>query len=213
MKILVFGATGAVGSRVVAEALARGHQVGAVVRTTTRIEALPEVVTTWIADASDSEAVARLSAGHDLIIGATRPAPGHEAEAVAVTRSLLSGCARTNVRLLVVGGAGSLTVPGHPDRLAVDDPALVPPAWRDIAQACVDQLAACRERADVDWTSVSPPALLEPGARTGRYRTGTDELLLGADGRSWISLEDLAVAMLDEAERPRFRRTRFTVAS
>ncbi|MEO3885387.1 hypothetical protein [Nonomuraea sp. B5E05] len=100
-------------------------------------------------------------------------------------------------------GTGGLTVVDTPD---------FPPSWRPIALACEAQLAACRAAPRADWTYLSPPALLEPGERTGRYRLGADELLVGADGRSVISMEDLAVALLDEAERPRHRRCRFTVA-
>jgi putative NADH-flavin reductase len=84
---------------------------------------------------------------------------------------------------------------------------------RPIALACVEQLAVCRATdADVDWAYLSPAALLEPGERTGAYRKGTDELLVDGSGRSAISMEDLAVALLDEAERPAHHRTRFTVA-
>jgi putative NADH-flavin reductase len=87
-----------------------------------------------------------------------------------------------------------------------------PAAWRPIALACNAQLDACRAEQGVDWAYLSPPALLEPGERTGRYRLGAGELLVDAAGRSAISMEDFAVALLDEAERPRHRRVRFTVA-
>ena len=81
---------------------------------------------------------------------------------------------------------------------------------RDIALACVDQLAACRSDTVADWTYLSPSALLESGERTGTYRLGTDELIVDAQGNSTISMEDLAVVLLDGAERPRHSRTRFT---
>jgi putative NADH-flavin reductase len=146
------------------------------------------------------------------VVGATRPSPGREDELVTTAEALLAGLARTGVRLLLVGGAGSLTVPGTGGTAAIDDPRHVPAAWRAIAQACTDQLAVCRAETEVDWAYLSPPALLEPGRRTGRYRLGADELLVDAGGRSAISMEDLAVALLDEAERPAHHRTRFTVA-
>lgn len=213
MRILVFGATGNVGRRVVTEALARGHEVTAVVRNPARVDEIPEGATPRIGDAAKAAEVAALTAGQDVVITATRPAPGKEQDLVETTESLLAGLARSDVRLLVVGGAGSLSVPDGNGTLVIDDPRFVPPAWRAIAQACTEQLEACRAATAVDWAYLSPPALLEPGTRTGRYCLGTDELLIDEEGRSAISMEDLAVALLDEAERPRHHRARFTVAS
>ncbi|MPZ20853.1 MAG: NAD(P)H-binding protein [Luteitalea sp.] len=211
MRITVFGAAGSVGSRVVAEALSRGHEVTAIVRDPARFPDLPAAANARAGDAADVEDVIELSTGQDLVISATRPAPGHEQELVATAKALLAGLARTRVRLLLVGGAGSLTVPDT-GGIVVDDPRYVPPAWRDIALACCDQLDACRAETGVDWAYLSPPALLRPGERTGRYRLGADELLVDPQGLSRISMEDLAVALLDEAERSRHHRTRFTVA-
>jgi uncharacterized protein len=103
-------------------------------------------------------------------------------------------------------------VPGAGGGTVVDDPDY-PAAWRPVALACAEQLAVCRAAGGgVDWACLSPPALLEPGARTGAYRTGTDTLLVDGSGRSAISMEDLAVALLDEAERPVHHGTRFTVS-
>lgn len=213
MRITVIGATGMVGRRVVAEALARGHSLTAVVRDTSRAADLPPVVRVRAGDAADVVAVARLAAGQDVVVASTRPAVGSEAELVPTTQALLAGLAGSGARLLVVGGAGSLVVPGTGGRLVADDPSLVTGEYRAIAQAGVHQLAACRAAPDeVDWTYLSPPAELVPGARTRSYRRGTDELLLDARGRSTISVEDLAVALLDEAQDPAHRRTRFTVA-
>jgi putative NADH-flavin reductase len=174
---------------------------------------LPDAATPRVADASDVDAVADLSRGQDVVIGATRPAPGHEVDGFTVTRSLLAGCARTGVRVIIVGGAGSLIVPGTDGRLAIDDPDVVAPAWRAIARVGVDQLSACRNERVADWTHLSPPAHLQPGQRTGRYRTGSDELLVAPDGTSSISIEDFAVALLDEVDVPRHPQARFTVAN
>ncbi|GGV31010.1 3-beta hydroxysteroid dehydrogenase [Streptomyces longisporoflavus] len=214
MRITVFGAAGNVGSRVVAEALTRGHDVTAVVRDPARFGELHPDATHRVGDAGVPEQVAELSAGQDLVVNATRPAPGREAESsshAAISRALLAGLHETGVRLLIVGGAGSLTVPGSGGVLAVDDPAFVPAAWRHIALASNAQFDAVRTTGtDVDWAYLSPSALLEPGVRTGGYRLGADELIVDADGNSAISMEDLAVALLDEAERPKHHRTRFT---
>ena len=214
MRITVFGAAGSVGSRVVAEAVSRGHQVTAVVRDPARFPELHAAANARAGDAGSVEDVAELSAGQDVVISATRPAPGSEGELVTATRALLAGLAQTGVRLLVVGGAGSLTVPGANGTTVIDDPQFQPPAaFRDIALACTDQLMACRADAGVDWAYLSPAALMEPGERTGNYRLGTDELLVDPEGNSTISMEDLAVALLDEVERPRHHRIRFTVGN
>ncbi|MFF7245529.1 NAD(P)-dependent oxidoreductase [Embleya sp. NPDC008237] len=212
MRITVFGAAGSVGSRVVSEALSRGHEVTAVVRDAARFPELHPEAEARVGDAARIEDVAALGAGRDVVISATRPAPGNEQALADTAEALLSGLAGTGVRLLTVGGAGSLTVPGDGDTLAVDDPRFVPTAWRGIAMACNAQLDVFRTDTEVDWTYLSPPANLAPGIRTGTFRLGTDELLVDDDGVSAISVEDLAVALIDEAEQPRHRRTRFTVA-
>lgn len=193
MRITVFGATGAVGREVVAEARARGHEVRPASRSTG-------------VDATDPAHVARLAAGQDLVISATRPRPGHEAELVAVARALFAGVGDT--RLLLVGGASTLR---RPDGVLVQDAPDFPAELLPMANACAEQLAVCREPSDVDWAYLSPPMLLEPGPRTGRYRLGADDLIADESGVSRISNADLAVALLDEAERPKHHRTRFTV--
>lgn len=212
MRIAVFGTTGQVGSRVVAEALARGHEVTAVVRDATRAASLPEGVRVDVGDASRVDDVMRVSREQDLLISATRPPPGSEAELVETARSLLSGVGRVGARLLLVGGAASLRAPGDNGGTVMDDRSLVPEAWLPIAQACADQLEVCRREAVAEWTYVSPPATIEPGERTGVFRLGSDDLVVDAQGESRITFEDFAVALLDEAEQPRHRRTRFTVA-
>ncbi|WP_328317233.1 NAD(P)-dependent oxidoreductase [Streptomyces sp. NBC_00388] len=209
MHITVFGAAGSVGSRVVAEALSRGHEVTAAVRDPARAAALPPAVRVRTGDAGDPDDVAALSEGQDLVISAVRPPAGRESELAVTTAAVLEGVARAGVRVLVVSGAGSLTVPGA-GGATVAEGADFPPDWRPIARACDAQLAVCRADTAADWACLSPAALLRPGTRTGRYRLGADELVVGADGSSSLSLEDLAVVLLDEAEKPRHRQVRFT---
>lgn len=211
MRIAVFGAGGKVGRRVVAEALDRGHEVTALLRNPGRRAALPAAVTARFGDATMAGDVAELSIGQDLVISATRPVPGKERELVSTAESLLEGLRESGVRLLLVGGAGSLVAPDT-GRTIVDDQRYVSPAWREIAVACCDQLAVCRAEVHSNWTYLSPPAQLQAGERTGHFRVGRNELLVDADGTSMISMEDLAVALLDEAEEPRHRHARFTVA-
>ena len=200
MRILVFGAAGAVGSRVVREAVSRGHQVTAVSRSSS--EHLQ-------ADASDPDDVAKLSASHDVVISATRPRPGREGELVDAAKGLLIGLRATRVRLILVGGAASLMVPGS-ELMLVDTPGF-PEELLPIALACNEQYGLVRASVSVDWTYVSPPTLLEPGTRTGHYRKGYDHLLIDASGTSQISMEDFAIALVDEAEQARHVGQRFTV--
>ncbi len=212
MRITVFGAAGNVGSRVVAEALSRGHEVTAVVRDPARFHELPAAANARAGDAGNIEDVAEVSTGQDVVISATRPASGSESEIVATTKALMDGLARTGVRLLVVGGAASLLVPGTGGTTVIDDPNFLPASARDVAKASLDQYEVCRAEARVDWAYLCPPAQLAPGERTGNYRLGTNELLLDAEGNSTISMEDLAIVLLDEAEQPKHHRTRFTAA-
>ncbi|WP_327147632.1 NAD(P)-dependent oxidoreductase [Nocardia sp. NBC_01329] len=198
MKIAVVGAAGMVGSRVVAEAARRGHDPVAVIRNG-RPVALPPGVVTVRGDANDRSRMGELFVGADAVVVATRPVPGQEHGVAATTRALLDAAAASGIRVLVVGGAAPLRNPAHPDRLVLDSPEYVPEPIRTIAGASVAQLDACRDH-PADWVYLSPPALLEPGTRTGTYRRGTTTLLVDAAGNSRISAEDLAVAILDELE-------------
>ncbi|KAF3469719.1 NAD(P)H-binding protein [Streptomyces sp. Tu 3180] len=206
MTIAVLGATGTVGSRVTTEAGARGHRVLALSRKPAGEG--PGVVPAAV-DAGDPRALREALAGSaahgtapDAVVVAVRTFPADREFLVGVTRTVLDVSARRGTRVLVVGGAGALRSPGDRDRLVADDPAYVPAEHRAVAAAGVAQLRTCRAHAGADWVYLSPPALLGPGERTGRYRRGTDTLLTGADGRSWISAEDLAVAVVDELETP-----------
>lgn len=210
MRIAVVGATGMIGSRVVVEAADRGHEVTAISRRGDGVGSAPAVHPV-AADAADLAAMVELFTRAHVAVAATRPARGDERSAHTVTATLLDAAAAAGRRLVVVGGAGPLRVPGEPDRLVIDAPAYVPPAWRTIALASLAQLEACRAHEAADWTYVSPPAHIEPGERTGTYRRGTTTLLLAPDRTSSISVKDFAVAVIDELEDPCGER-HFTVA-
>ncbi|MGS2620083.1 NAD(P)-dependent oxidoreductase [Micromonospora sp. LZ34] len=160
---------------------------------------MPSGVTAVAGDADDPGRLSRLFDGIDAIVAAIRPAPGYEHTVAATTTALLDTAEAARTRILVVGGAAPLRIPGYPDRFVLDSPEYVPDAWRTIAAASVAQLDACRAHR-TDWVYLSPPAILEPGTRTGTYQRGTTTLITGADGTSRISAEDLAVAVLDELE-------------
>ncbi|GAA5061093.1 NAD(P)-dependent oxidoreductase [Streptomyces similanensis] len=205
LTLAVLGATGMVGSRVITEAAARGHRVLALSR---RPADGRPAVTPLAVDATDPPAVRRALAGPaahgpaDAVVLTVRTEPVDQDFLVGATRTVLDAAARLGVRVLVVGGAGALRSPGAPGRLVADDPAYVPAAIRPVALAGIAQLRACQDHPYTDWVYLCPPALLAPGERTGRYRRGADTLLTAPDGRSWISAEDLATAVLDELEDP-----------
>ena len=210
MKLVIFGASGLLGSRLVDEALSRDHDVTAVARDTTRIDDREGRIDRFAGEVTDPSSVAAIAAGHDVAISAVTQ---HDRPEVLVeaASALLEGLSLAGVmQLVVAGGAGSLLVPSG-QRL-LDTPTFHE-EWKPEANAQARALEAYRQAdTDVRWSYVSPAALLEPGERTGRYRVGEDELLVDQDGRSRITMEDLAIAMLDEAERPAHPRTRFTVA-
>jgi putative NADH-flavin reductase len=212
MNIVIFGATGMIGRRIVQEALSRGHTVTGVVRDPSRSDLSGEGLTLAQGDLRDGASVARLAAGHDAAVSAFGPAQDQPVEIVAdVARTLLDALPKAGVRRLIfVSGAGSLEVAPGVQLLDVPE---FPAEWRGIAAAHRDALELFRSSdSDLDWTVFSPAAYISPGERTGRYRTGTDQLVADAQGHSAISAEDYAVALLDELEQPKFIRRRFTAA-
>ncbi|MFF7357805.1 NAD(P)-dependent oxidoreductase [Streptomyces filipinensis] len=201
MTIAVLGATGMVGGRVVGEASARGHRVLALSRKPASED--PAVMPVAV-DVTDPTAVREALAGSaaDAVVLAVRTFPADQEFLVGATRTVLDAAATLGIRVLVVGGAGALRSPGDRALLVAENPVYVPDEYRPVALAGVAQLRTCQAHPGADWVYLSPPAVLEPGERTGRYRRGTDTLLTDADGGSRISAEDLAVAVLDELERP-----------
>ena len=211
MKVALIGATGFVGSRILSEALNRGHEVTAIVRNPEKLPQHPRLKAAKC-DVSDEEAVAVIVAGHDAVISAFNPSRvsrDDNTPQIGGMRSLIAGMKKARVkRLLVVGGAGSLEI--APGLQLVDTPDF-PPLWKAGALATREVLYILRSEQELEWCFLSPSAVLEPGQRTAHFRLGTDQLLKDSAGQSRISLEDYAVAMIDELENPRQIRRRFTV--
>ncbi|PAU62426.1 NAD(P)-dependent oxidoreductase [Pseudomonas indica] len=211
MKLALIGASGFVGSALLQEALERGHQVTAIVQHPEKLPSHPNL-TALKADAYQPDAVATAAAGHDAVLDAFNPGWGKENIRelfLQGTRSIFAGVKQAGVkRLLVVGGAGSLYV--APGVQLIDTPHF-PAEWKEGAEGARQALELIRAETGLDWTFVSPPALLEPGERTGRFRLGGDELLMNGDHPANISVADLAVAILDEIEQPKHIQKRFTV--
>lgn len=210
MKITLFGAAGNMGRRICREALDRGHDLTAVVRSRDESVLSDKRVHVAHGDATRLEDVERLCIGAEIVIAATRPPAGDEAQLLVSTATLLKALSHTSTRLLISGGAASLLVPDRDDCLLIEDSRYMPESAMAIGQACLKQLELCRASKDVDWTYLSPSALLVPGERTGKFRLGTDKLITDSNGLSRISMEDLALALLEEAEQARFIRRRFT---
>lgn len=212
MNIAIIGASGFIGSAVRKEALSRGHRVTALVSDPSKLapEANLEVRPT---DLLDTAKISAQLQGHDVVISAfsghaNADIYGYYMKGIA---SLLNAVRAAGMpRLLLVGGAGSLEV--KPGVQLLDTPEF-PAQWKATAEGAREALKLLRQTPDLDWTVLSPPPHIHPGTRTGRYRIGSDAVIPGNGGPADISLEDYAVAMLDEAETARYRRQRFTVAN
>jgi putative NADH-flavin reductase len=201
MKIAVIGASGSVGSRIVAEALAREHEVTGVARRPERLSPAPRLQPVAGDIANMTELGARLS-GHVVVVSSVRFIDYDISN--LLTALEIAG----NPRLVMVGGAGSLlTASGT----ALSEAPTFPEAVKPEAKAGAEKLAALRAQTKVDWSFLSPSALFAPGERTGKFRVGGDQLLVDGTGKSWISQEDFAIALLNEIETPKHSRQRFTV--
>ena len=207
MKIALIGGTGYVGSKLLAEALERGHQVTAIVKHAHRLTLAHDNLSVAVADAADAGELSAALQGHDVVISAYNPGADSDG---SVTLAIIDGVKRADVsRLLVVGGAGTLLLPSGE---RVVDQKDFPAEWKEGALRTARFLEQLKEEKLLDWVFLSPAAVLAPGERTGHYRAGKDHLLVDTQGESQISLEDYAVAMLDEAGQPQHHRERFTVA-
>ncbi|WP_169568262.1 NAD(P)-dependent oxidoreductase [Sneathiella limimaris] len=212
MNILLFGAAGDVGRRVLDEAQSRNLTITAHVRNPNRAATLPSGTSTVFGNLTPDSDLKDLMKGHDLIISALRPPEGDEDLLPKLTAMLIRNAEQVATPLLVVGGAARLKLPGK-NTTVLTEPGFLPDAIRPIAEACQRQSDLFERVDQVDWTYISPPALLQPGVRTGTYRMGQDELVTAADGSSHISMEDFAIAILDEAQNRRHIRQRFTVGA
>ncbi|WP_131769991.1 NAD(P)-dependent oxidoreductase [Candidatus Protofrankia californiensis] len=231
MHVGVIGATGSIGSRVVTEALGRGHHVTAFTRDVTQISEERENIVWKSIDVLDAGRIAAVIPGLDVLISGFQPGNAAKDLADTVKRSIsdpmvYATAARAlvkaleshpRIRLIVIGGAGSLEI----------EPGLVRADSDEHLHASLDLLGLPREYAAAVrghrdalnvlrtsnrlWTYFSPAENIAPGERTGRFRIGGDQPVLDPDGHSRISMEDAAVALVDEAELPRFVQRRFTI--
>jgi putative NADH-flavin reductase len=211
MKIALIGATGFIGSAILKEALDRGHEVMAIVRRPEKLKPHAKLHPQK-GDVYNEDDVGRLVAGHDAVISAFNPGWSDSDiynQQVRGSQAIINGVKKAGIkRLLFVGGAGSLEV--KPSVQSVDLPEF-PSEYKQGALATRESLNMLRKEASLEWSFLSPSADLSPGQRTGKFRLGKDQLLKDAKGDSRISVEDYAMAMIDEVERPTHVRQRFTV--
>ncbi len=214
MKVVLYGATGTIGSRILKELLSRDHKVTAVVRDPSKLKA-QDNLTIEKGDMLNADSIAKLAWGAEVIVssygppsGAQGPDPTKANQLVDATRALIEGARRAgSPRVVMVGGAGSLEV--SPGLQIVDAPTF-PDAYKPVALAHRDAFYELR-KADINWTYFSPAMMIQPGERTGKFRLGKDALISDAKGNSSISAEDYAIALVDEVEQGRHTKQRFTI--
>lgn len=212
-KIVLIGATGFVGSAILKEALDRGYQVTAIARAPALLKIKHPLLKVIQGDVADTDFLAEQMKGQEAVISAFNPGwtnPSIYQETLDGYHSILNAARWSRIpRLLIVGGAGSLYV--SPGKLLMDEPNVPPKLLagiKSLAKVYTDLLLPEKE---IDWVFLSPAAELSEGKRTGRYRMGKDDLIVDETGKSHISVEDYAVAMIDELEEGGHHRERFTV--
>jgi putative NADH-flavin reductase len=206
MKVAVIGATGNAGSRITAELLKRGHHVRAIVRSENNITAKNGIE---LANSDLSEVAQLVDAlnGADAVVSAYRPPDKDTEQIIGTTKRITEAVKKNNQRLLVVGGAGGLFVAPGVTAIASGH---LPEVALPIAKSH-EQVRKNLKASGADWTYFAPAGLFEPGERTGQFRLGKDDLIVDVTGNSRISMEDYAIAVVDELEKPQHRGERFTI--
>jgi len=208
MSVVIFGASGVIGRAILAEALKRKHEVTAAVRQPDQLEVVHERLHIIKADILDPASVSAAARGHDAVISAYGPEWGKERELLEVASSLVEGLTNASVpRLIIVGGAGSLRT--ESGEMLMDTPDF-PAEIRPLAAAHSDAYEIY-SGSSLDYSYASPPAVIQPGRRSGQFRIGLDQLVVDENGNSVISVEDYAVAIIDELEEGNYIGTRFSV--
>ncbi|MBK5265060.1 MAG: NAD(P)-dependent oxidoreductase [Alphaproteobacteria bacterium] len=202
MKVALIGATGNAGSRILEELVRRGHSITAITRNPERMKDLPCVVAKQ-GDANNVADLAPLLTGHDAVVSSLHFMASDPHKLIAAVKQ--AGVKR----YLVVGGAGGLEV--EPGVRVIDTEHGVPEPYRPESRAGIAFLDELQATQDLDWTFLSPSEQFVAGERTGVFRLGSDALLRDESGRSWISYEDYAVALVDELQTPSHSGRRFTV--
>jgi len=212
-SVLLIGATGFVGSAILNELVSRGIRVTAVARNADKVKK-SDLVEAVEADVANVDSIAKLAEGKDAVISAYNPGWANPDIARLITENypkILEAAKRSGVeRLLIVGGAGTLfCAPG----LRVVDSGAIPEEIMGGVRPLGDfYLNTLMNEKEIDWTFFSPAgAFDEKGERTGKYLLGKDDLIVDGNGQSHISVQDYAMAMVDELEKPQHHQERFTI--
>jgi len=218
MNVVLLAATGQAGRTILNELITRGHRVTAVARDPSKLPAqLPDTVKRVSYDLSNADRLAEIIAGADAVVSAFGPPKddprffsdvSYTDQLLSVAERLIAAVRKAGVpRLIVVGGAGSLWFsPG----VTVLKSGHWPEPLIPIATSHMKAFAALKA-SDINWTYFSPAMLIEPGKRTGKFRLGGDDVIRDEQGKSWVSFEDYAIALVDELEKPAHERSRFTI--
>lgn len=200
MNVIVFGASGRIGQRITNELLNRGHEVTGVSRDGNIPEIGDSDFEAIAGDATDPDEVAELVEGHDAVASALGPSGDEDTDILSeMAEALIEGLRQTEVnRLVWTGGAGGLNVGPDTQLIETDE---FPDDLVPLAQAHIEAFEVIREAEDIEWSYIAPPAQIEPGEQTGEYRTAEGQLVATEDGESRISMEDFAVAFVDELEK------------
>ena len=212
-NVVLIGASGFVGTAILNELLNRGHKVTAIVRDPAKVTASNPNLKVIQADVTDTDVLIEASKGKDAVISAYNPGwknPNIYEETLKIYPLIVDSVKKAGVeRLLIVGGAGTLFyAPGKMVMDADDVPAKLLPGIKSLGEFYLNTL---RKENDIDWIFLSPAANMTPGERTGKFRIGKDDLVVDVNGDSNISVEDYAVAMVDELEQKKYHKERFTI--
>jgi uncharacterized protein len=207
LDILLVGASGMIGSRILSEAAARGHHVTAAARHPEKIAKGPNITAVKL-DATDQAALSALAKNADAIVMATSPRSSGKPleEAKALGDAGIAAARTSGKRLFIVGGAASLNTP---DGKPVMD--TLPPAYRTGEPLGMRNVLDTLKKSDITWTFFSPAIQIRPGTKTGKYRLGTSTVIADAQGKSEISAEDFADAVVNELERPKYLKSQMTI--
>ena len=212
-NVVLIGASGFVGTAIQNELLNRGHKVTAIVRDPAKVTASNPNLKVVQADVTDTDVLIEASKGKDAVISAYNPGwknPNIYEETLKNYPLIVDSVKKAGVeRLLIVGGAGTLFyAPGKMVMDADDVPAKLLPGIKSLGEFYLNTL---RKENDIDWIFLSPAANMTPRERTGKFRIGKDDLVVDVNGDSNISVEDYAVAMVDELEQKHHHKERFTI--
>jgi len=207
LNILLVGASGMIGSRILSEAAARGHHVTAAARHPEKITKGPNITAVKL-DATDTAALTALAKNADAIVMATSPRSTGKPleEAKALGDAGIAAAKASGKRLFIVGGAASLNTPeGKP---VMDT---LPPNYRTGEPLGMRNVLDTLKKSDITWTFFSPAIQIRPGTKTGKYRLGTSTVISDAQGKSQISAEDFADAVVNELENPKYLKSQMTI--